>query len=113
MTPREVNIIGEQDALWRVEMVRAVCPCGPVVQFWGDIDRLALRAEGVLYYPSQDPGKGHMGGILSDLGEEPVIRLQIGGLKVGEVMWRVRKTYDRSRAIDAVVEAGYGSRLGR
>jgi len=58
-----------------------------LVQVWGDVDRAALP--GVTCWPPAAPARGHMGVQLSDLGPEPVVRLQAGGLKVGQVL-RVR-----------------------
>jgi hypothetical protein len=61
-------------------------PGAIVVQFWGDIDRTALAAAGVGYWPTTSPGAGHMGVLPSAIGPEPVVRLQTGGLKVAEVL---------------------------
>lgn len=61
-------------------------PGAVVTQFWGDLDRAALAAAAVPVWPSEPPAAGHMGILLSAIGPEPVIRLQAGGLKVGEVL---------------------------
>jgi hypothetical protein len=66
-------------------------PGAVVAQFWGDLDRPSLRAADVPFWPVNAPAPGHMGVLLSDIGPEPVVRLQAGGLKVGEVLWRSRK----------------------
>lgn len=57
-----------------------------VIQVWGDVDRAALP--GIRFFPRQAPARGHMGVLLSDLGPEPVLRLQAGGLKVAEILTR-------------------------
>jgi hypothetical protein len=75
-----------------------------VAQFWGDVDREALAAAGVPYWPLDAPAPGHMGVLPSDVGPDPVVRLQTGGLKVGEVLLRPeaqRSVFDRS-FIDAL-----------
>jgi hypothetical protein len=59
-----------------------------VVQYWGDMDRAALAAAGVLLWPPHEPGKGHMAILPSAIGPEPIVRLQAGGLKVGEILAR-------------------------
>ncbi len=59
-----------------------------LVQYWGDADRDALAAEGVPAWPPAAPRAGHMGVLPSALGPEPVVRLQAGGLKVGELLAR-------------------------
>src|SRR6266508_1073199 len=63
-------------------------PGAALGQFWGDVDRSALQAEGVSVWPPSPPAPGHMAILLSDVGPEPVVRLQSGGLKVGEALLR-------------------------
>jgi hypothetical protein len=63
-------------------------PGAVVAQFWGDLDRAALTAADIPYWPVQAPPWGHMGILPSAVGPEPVIRLQAGGLKVAEVLLR-------------------------
>ena len=61
-------------------------PGAVLVQYWGDADRLALAAAGVPVWPEIAPSPGHMGVLPSAVGPEPVIRLQAGGLKVGQLL---------------------------
>jgi hypothetical protein len=63
-------------------------PGAVVAQFWGDVDRAALAALNVPVHPEKAPGLGHMGILPSGVGPEAVIRLQAGGLKVGELLRR-------------------------
>jgi hypothetical protein len=63
-------------------------PGAVLVQYWGDVDRVALRAAGVPVWPARAPGVGHMGILPSAVGPEPIVRLQAGGLKVGEILAR-------------------------
>ena len=53
-----------------------------LVQIWGDVERTSL--DGVVCHPAAEPEKGHMGMLLSELGPDPIVRLQAGGLKVGQ-----------------------------
>jgi hypothetical protein len=65
--------------------------CAPgtsVVQFWGEVDRAALSAAAVPVWPEAPPARGHMAILPSAVGPEPIVRLQAGGLKVGEVLCR-------------------------
>lgn len=63
----------------------ACAPAGAiVVQFWGDMDRTALSANGLGVWPTAPPGLGHMGILLSEIGPEPIVRLQAGGLRAAE-----------------------------
>jgi hypothetical protein len=82
MTPTDVPII---DTLAAARIAKR-WPTTAVVQFWGDIDRAALAAVGLRYWPVHGPRRGHMAILPSDLGPDPVVRLQAGGLKVGEVL---------------------------
>jgi len=63
-------------------------PGAALGQFWGDVDRGALEMAGVSTWPASPPAPGHMGVLPSDVGPEPVVRLQCGGLKVGEALLR-------------------------
>ena len=68
------------------ELLRQKAPGAVLVQYWGDADRAALAEAGVPVWPEEPPRSGHMGILPSDLGPEPIIRLQAGGLKVGQVL---------------------------
>lgn len=80
------------DRPWLGEPGQAVAPAATVpagsvlVQIFGDIDREAFN--GVRFYPPAPPAPGHMGVMLHDIGVEPIVRLQAGGLKAGECLLR-------------------------
>lgn len=62
-----------------------VAPKGALVaQFWGDVDRRALAANGFAIWPPVQPHAGHMAILLSAIGPDPIIRLQTGGLRAAE-----------------------------
>lgn len=63
---------------------------GVIVQFWGDMDRTALSANGLAVWPTAPPALGHMGILLSEIGPEPIVRLQAGGLRAAEWVRRSR-----------------------
>lgn len=52
-------------------------------QLWGDVDRSYFETK---WIPEQEPKVGHMGIKLSTIGVEAVVRLQAGGLKVGQLL---------------------------
>jgi hypothetical protein len=86
------------------DRIAAMWPGTVVAQFWGDIDRQGLSAADVPYWPADAPPPGHMGILPSGIGPEPVVRLQAGGLKVGQVLLQPedqRSESDRS-FIDAL-----------
>ncbi|MCH7562414.1 MAG: hypothetical protein IH968_01210 [Gemmatimonadetes bacterium] len=74
-----------------------------VAQFWGDIDRGALEGAGIPFWPSTPPDPGHMGVLPSQVGPEPIVRLQAGGLKVGQLLTRSRSAVDT----DGFEEGGF------
>src|SRR4029077_5579121 len=59
-------------------------PGAVLAQFWGNVDREAFAASGGACWPDPAPAPGHMGILPSAVGPEPIVRLQAGGLKVGE-----------------------------
>lgn len=63
----------------------ACAPAGAtIVQFWGDMDRTALSENGLGVWPTAPPALGHMGILLSEIGPDPIVRLQAGGLRAAE-----------------------------
>ncbi|MPZ93373.1 MAG: hypothetical protein GEU96_00395 [Propionibacteriales bacterium] len=82
LRPQPGPVVSQADA----EVLAKRWPHAFVAQFWGDLDRTALDRLGVHYWPRQAPGHGHMAVLPSDVGPEPVVRLQAGGLKVASVL---------------------------
>ncbi len=77
----------------------SVAPGALVAQFWGDVDRSAAARLGLSVCPAVEPAPGHMGILLSALGPEPVIRLQVGGLRAAELVFR-----NAELSVDGVAE---------
>jgi hypothetical protein len=71
-----------------IELLADLAPGTALVQYWGDVDRAALAAASVPVWPPKPPGAGHMGVLPSAVGPEPIVRLQAGSLKVGELLAR-------------------------
>ena len=63
-----------------------------VLRFAGDIDTEALTAADIPFYP-EEVKKGHMGILPSDIGFDPVIKLQSGGLKAAQLMMEGKTHY--------------------
>jgi len=76
LTAEDARVLGER------------APGTVLVQYWGDVDRASLAAAWVPVWPPESPRAGHMAVLPSAIGPEPVVRLQSGGLKVGELMAR-------------------------
>jgi hypothetical protein len=95
MRPKDGPIVGPDQAA----LIAKRWPNAVVAQFWGDIDRRALAAVGMRDWPLWSPPRGHMGILPSAVGPDPIVRLQAGGLKVGEVLLKLRNdelSVDRS-----------------
>jgi hypothetical protein len=84
MTPGKSPAISQAEA----RLLNDRWPGIVVIQFYGDINRSALAELGVQFWPLKSPPSGHMGVYLTDVGPDVVVRLQTGGLKVGEVLSR-------------------------
>jgi hypothetical protein len=81
VTPR----IGQAEA---AHLAACAPPGAVVMQFWGDIDRAALARNGLAVWPTTSVAQGHMGILLSEIGPEPIVRLQAGGLRAAECVRR-------------------------
>jgi hypothetical protein len=84
LRPQTRPVVDARDAAWLADHM----PGAVVAQFWGDLDRAALAAEGIPAWPPDPPAPGHMGMLPSGVGPESIVRLQAGGLKVAEVLRR-------------------------
>lgn len=68
--------------------LRRSAPGALLAQFWGDVDRAAAAAAGFAIAPAVEPRPGHMAILLNALGFEPIVRLQAGGLRAAELVFR-------------------------
>jgi hypothetical protein len=109
-TTADVGMAGQ--SIVSAKTIAEQCPNVPIAQVWADIDRRASEAAGLRVVPSMDPGRGHMGVLPSDVGDEIVIQLQIGGLKVGEIASRARNAGNTVDETEHLVESsGFGTRV--
>jgi hypothetical protein len=56
-----------------------------VLRYCGDIDEGVCSNKGLRFFPVH-VHSGHMGILPSAIGNDPIIRLQAGGLKAGELL---------------------------
>jgi hypothetical protein len=82
LRPRDEVVLTAADA----RLIREEAPDTVVIQYWGDVDRAALSTENLPVWPERAPRAGHMAVLPSAVGPEAIVRLQSGGLKVGEVL---------------------------
>lgn len=91
LRPRPEPVLSAADAV----TIANRWPGAVVAQFWGDIDRAALAAVDAPVWPPEASPPGHMGILPSDVGPEPVVRLQAGGFKAAEVLSHHRNRLDQ------------------
>jgi hypothetical protein len=92
MKPRPGSVI----SLEEMRKIAAGSPGVVLLQYYGDVDRALATAAGVIVWPEDAPAPGHMGILQSAIGPEATIRLQAGGLKAGEVLYR--RSYEKDPA---------------
>jgi hypothetical protein len=92
LRPGEEPVIDKAQAM----LIARRWPGAVLAQHWGDVDREALADAGVPLWPEREPGRGHMGILPSGVGPESIVRLQSGGLKVGEVLLKSGGSGDRT-----------------
>jgi hypothetical protein len=97
--PGTQAVIGSAEAA----RIAQAWPGTVLAQLWGEINREAATAHGLTCWPVVAPAPGHMAILPSAVGADPVIRLQAGGLKVGEVL--LRSGTDRAAAGTEYVDA--------
>jgi hypothetical protein len=76
--------IGDKTSL-SIKKIKSLLNNPLILRFAGDIDTKALNNEGIKYFPKYVQS-GHMGILPSDIGYDPILRLQAGGLKVSELL---------------------------
>ena len=84
MTPTAGTVISLED----MRRIAASSPGVVLLQYFGDIDRKLAAEAGLFVWPAEAPAPGHMGILQSAIGPEATVRLQAGGLKAGEVLFR-------------------------
>jgi hypothetical protein len=77
--------VGEREA---GHIASAAAGGATVAQFWGDVDREALARHDLRAWPPSAPRAGHMAILLSALGPDAIVRLQAGGLRAAEWVFR-------------------------
>ncbi len=92
LQPRPEPVLSVKDAA----MIAKYWPGALVAQYWGDIERSAFSAHHIPICPEVEPKPGHMAILPSAVGPEPIIRLQTGGLKAAEAIWRQSLQPDNS-----------------
>lgn len=85
--------------------VAKLCPDVTILGLTGKINRKALDKFNILYLPKKDPGPGIMAFTDAEIGPKPTIDSHTAGLKVGEIMARLRlKGFSRKKTIQMALK---------
>ena len=72
-----------------------------ILRYCGDVDEEGLKKASVRFYP-EHVHSGHMGILPSAIGNDPIIRLQSGGLKAAELMMKNETHYKNIPLVEHV-----------
>jgi hypothetical protein len=72
-----------------------------ILRFCGDLDEKYLTDMGIRFFPAH-VHSGHMGVLPSAVGFDPIIRLQSGGLKAGEMMLKGKTEFKNKKILDII-----------
>lgn len=100
LQPQTHPVLSAMDA----DNIAKYWPGTVVAQYWGDIDRSAFLSQNVLVCPEVEPKPQHMGILPSAVGPEPIIRLQVGGLKAAEVIWQQQFSQSHNQSLMEFVQ---------
>jgi hypothetical protein len=95
--PFDKSWIGSEDSDISVDKLLKEFNDPFLLRFAGDVDTRSLTSAGIKFYP-EEVKSGHMGILPSDIGFDPVVKLQSGGLKAAQLMME-RKTDYRNESL--------------
>ncbi len=98
--PFDQTWIGENSPL-NIKQIQSQLKDPFILRYAGDLDESLLQNEGVRFFPHH-VHSGHMGILPSAIGYDPIIRLQSGGLKVGEALLNGNYAYKNEKILDLV-----------
>ena len=94
--PFDQDWIGEKTPI-NIEQILSQLSDPFILRYAGDVDETFLKNKNIRFFP-QVVHSGHMGILPSAIGNDPIIRLQSGGLKVGELLIK-RETHYRGKLL--------------
>lgn len=92
--------IGDENMPIPVRKIRDAAPGAMLLRYAGDIDESFCKDQ-IAVYPAH-VHSGHMGILPSAIGNDPITRLQSGGLKVGELLLKKQTDYKGIKLVDIV-----------
>jgi hypothetical protein len=98
--PFDQEWIGEKAPI-QLSQIRAQLSDPFILRYCGDINETELEKNEIRFFPKH-VHSGHMGILPSAIGNDPIIRLQSGGLKVGELLLKNETHYQGIPIIDTI-----------
>ncbi len=98
--PFDRDWMGEQTPV-KTDDVREQLSDPFILRFCGDVNESILEKKGIRFFPKH-VHSGHMGILPSAIGNDPIIRLQSGGLKVGELLMKNETSFKGIRLVDMI-----------
>ncbi|MCE3259962.1 MAG: hypothetical protein K0S12_1603 [Bacteroidetes bacterium] len=92
--------IGDKETLIPAEKLKKEINDPLILRYAGHIDETFCKGR-LRFYP-EHVHPGHMGILPSAIGFDPIIRLQSGGLKAGELLLRKEEMYNGTRLVEIV-----------
>jgi len=91
---------GDKDEIISLKKLRSEINDPFILRYAGHINEESCK--GVINYYPEHVHPGHMGILPSAIGFDPIIRLQSGGLKVGELLLKNEDIYNGTKLVDIV-----------
>lgn len=98
--PFDKSWIGDESMPIPVRKIKEAAPEAVLLRYAGDIDESYCSTQ-VSVYPAH-VHSGHMGILPSAIGNDPIIRLQSGGLKVAELLLKKETDYKGVKLVDII-----------
>lgn len=96
--PFDKTWIGNETTAIPLGRLREKLPGAILLRYAGDIDETYCKNDDQVY--PERVSSGHMGILPSAIGNDPIIRLQSGGLKAGELAMRNETHFNNIRLVD-------------
>ena len=98
--PFDMNWIGENTSI-SIKQIKDQFNDPFILRYAGDVQANVLDVHGIRYFPAQ-VHSGHMGILPSAIGNDPIIRLQAGGLKAGEALMSGKTHYNHIQILELI-----------
>lgn len=98
--PFDQDWIGEGTAV-SIHQIKSQLSDPVILRYCGDVNESVLENKGIRFFPKH-VHSGHMGVLPSAIGYDPIIRLQAGGLKVGELLLKNETSYNGIPLVDMI-----------